>query len=690
MLLRTPILLALYGASTILAEKATLIRDFNLEAIKSFSDDYFQKVILDGIIPGAVLSIVKGEEVIYSTGYGFSNITSGLQADPEKSLLQVGSISELFTTTAILQLIESGAIESLNATANTYLREPNDKRGFRISDPGYFSNVTIENLLTHTSGLDEKFSGSFGTADEIGLDVRERFTNFPVRMRDVDTLSSYSYYNMAALGYIVSRLTHTPFPEYMKENVLSPLGMKSSTFTGFNRTDEQVQQLVQLGHHFANGYEKHAKEGVKFEPSDDLYMALLPTGGLFTTASDMSRFMMAQLNEGISQEGNRVLQKQSVEQMQAQHYSSHPLLDGVCYGYFETKYENGIRMISHAGDLFGQTSQISLFPDEKLGIFLWYNSNNLSVRKGYVERFLSHFYGVGELSSLAEYDTEYILNSEPWDSRSSQYTGVYRPTRVPVGNYEKIISIFLEATVTAGHEHDLKVKLSKDLSIYFGTSTLQLREIGKDMFEIINPSPELKSKRYVFFETISNGFFMHTGVFDVPIPFKRSKFYESANFQMYVYIVCVACFVVEVGYYSYSFLRNSGVNPDSKVDVTKPEDDAKEKLKEDAKEKAEDDVKVKKETEAEAEDELELSPQDRQFKQLPHFAGIISILQLIFLGILYNLSRTVSWKSIITQSRLPHGIRSYFILPIITQVLVLSTYLDCTSGGTHSQNIEIN
>ncbi|ORX88430.1 beta-lactamase/transpeptidase-like protein, partial [Basidiobolus meristosporus CBS 931.73] len=515
-MLLPPILISLCGIAALHATKVAPLREITTEEIKSFSDDYFHKVILDGKIPGAVLSVVKGDEVIYSAGYGFSDLSSGIQADPEKTLLQAGLVSELFTTTAVLQLLEAGIIENLNDTANNYLREPTDRKGFRIADMDFFTNVTIEHLLTHTSGLDEKFSGTFGRAEEIDVDVRSRFAKFPERVRDVDVLSSYSYYNMAALGYMVSRLTGTPFPEYMKDNVLSPLAMKSSTFTGYNRTDELVERLISSGSHFATGYEQNAEGGVSFSPSEELYMALLPTGGLFTTAADMGRFMVSQLNGGVSKEGKRALQEQNVEKMLSQQRTSHALLDGVCYGYFETKYENGVRMISHVGDMFGQTSQIALFPEENLGIFLWHNSNSLAIRRGYIERLLAHFYGIGELSSLDDYDAEFFINSEPWKSRSEDYEGAYRPVRVPKGNYEKVISVFLEATIKAGHEHDLTLSLSKDLSIYFGTSTIQLREIGRNMFKIINPSPELKSKRYVYFEETLNGYLMHTGVFDVP------------------------------------------------------------------------------------------------------------------------------------------------------------------------------
>ncbi|MFQ5892280.1 MAG: serine hydrolase domain-containing protein [Candidatus Methanofastidiosia archaeon] len=102
-------------------------------------------------IPGAVFILVKDGEIFFAKGYGFANLEKKTPVIPDKTLFRVGSVSKLFTTTAIMQLYEKEML-NLDDDVNKYLRN------FQLED-NYPQSVTIANLLTHTGGFDERLTG---------------------------------------------------------------------------------------------------------------------------------------------------------------------------------------------------------------------------------------------------------------------------------------------------------------------------------------------------------------------------------------------------------------------------------------------------------------------------------------------------------------------------------------------------
>jgi CubicO group peptidase (beta-lactamase class C family) len=101
--------------------------------------------------PGAAFVLVKDGEIVLSKGYGYANIEDGTEVDPETTVFRVGSISKLFTATAIMQLHERGQI-NLEDDVNKHLTL------FKI-EQNYDKPVTIANLLTHTGGFNDHFIG---------------------------------------------------------------------------------------------------------------------------------------------------------------------------------------------------------------------------------------------------------------------------------------------------------------------------------------------------------------------------------------------------------------------------------------------------------------------------------------------------------------------------------------------------
>jgi len=114
--------------------------------VDAWLDGYMPYAIARGDIAGAVVVVVKDGQVLTERGYGFSDVEKRTPVSPETTLFRPGSISKLFTWTAVMQLVEQGKID-LDADINTYL-------DFKIP-PRNGKPITMRNIMTHTSGFEE-------------------------------------------------------------------------------------------------------------------------------------------------------------------------------------------------------------------------------------------------------------------------------------------------------------------------------------------------------------------------------------------------------------------------------------------------------------------------------------------------------------------------------------------------------
>jgi CubicO group peptidase (beta-lactamase class C family) len=306
-------------------------------------------------LPGAVVVVVQGGEVVHLRGYGYSDVEAGRRFDAEASVFRTASVSKLFTATAVMQLVEQGRID-LDADVNRYL-------DFRVPD-SYPEPITMRHLLTHTAGFDERLLGSFASRrrPEEVLTNRQFLTSPDAapRVRPPGQVISYSNYGMALAGYVVERLSGKTFEQYVDDHIHTPLGMTRSTFADpppTRLTPDRVRAYV-----FHGG--RHEALPITYENAG-------PAGSQFSTGADIARFMLANLNGG-ELEGVRVLGSEAVRQLHAQAFTHHASLPGWTLGFTEY-HHRGRRMIGHSGDLPGYHNQLTLAPDEGLGVFVHFN-----------------------------------------------------------------------------------------------------------------------------------------------------------------------------------------------------------------------------------------------------------------------------------------------------------------------------
>ncbi len=331
---------------------------------------------LDGLMPfalqrdeiaGAVAVIVKDGQVLTQRGFGYADVAAYKPVDPSSTLFRIGSISKLFTWTAIMQLVEQGRID-LDGDVNRYI-------DFKI--PAYQGKpVTIRNLMTHTPGFEELLKdGIRFTGDVPALgDFLKRW--IPQRVFAPGTTPAYSNYGAALAGYVVERVSGEPFDAYIERHIFEPLGMLHSTFR---------QPLpASLAPFMSKGYEVSSGAAKPFE-----LIAVPPAGSASMSGADVAKFMIAQLASG-----NRLMRPETAQLMQAPIYVSVPGTDRMALGFYEQQI-NGLSAIGHGGDLNFFHSYLWLIPAKNVGLFVSFNSaghDNFRLRLSVFEQFADRYF----------------------------------------------------------------------------------------------------------------------------------------------------------------------------------------------------------------------------------------------------------------------------------------------------------
>lgn len=338
------------AVSTAAEQKAAALDRADLEA---WLDGFLPYAMERGDIAGAVVAVVKDGEVLLKKGYGYADVAAKRPMDPDVTLMRIGSVSKLFTWTAVMQLVEQGKID-LDQDINEYL-------DFRV--PAAFDRpVTMRQLMAHRGGFEEGLKSVLMTDPKLFISTEQYLKEYPrPRIFSPGEVPAYSNYGTALAGYIVQRLSGEPFDAYVERHIFAPLRMTRSTLS---------QPLpAQFAGEVSNGYMKGSEAALPFE-----LVVTAPAGSVSATAADMAKFMLAYLQQGRLGE-DQLLRAETVRQMQG---GENPFdvpagFDRMSYGFFDGS-RNGRRVVGHGGDTIVFHSDLNLLLDEGVGIFFSANS----------------------------------------------------------------------------------------------------------------------------------------------------------------------------------------------------------------------------------------------------------------------------------------------------------------------------
>jgi len=297
-------------------------------------------------IPGMAFALVDFNGIIYFKGFGTLDIREDTQQIDENTNFNLGSLSKVFTTIAIMQLQEKGLLRIEDPVVN-YLP------WFKTSDDLMSNQITIKHLLNHSSGLPSHLNvHEVKSVDrrEIKIQISDKLRNVMLVAKPGETFE-YTNMNTDLLQIIIEEVSNVPFTKYMDENIFKPLGMNR---TGYFTFDDQHLSNTAIGHRYHWGKIKPYKE--------ELVYATSSSAGLSSNVTDLAKFMMCLLNEGVTPMGNLIRSNSINEVFQANNY-------GMGYNWYI--YPQNMYM---EGGLPGFTSTMVLNSDKSFGLVLLSNS----------------------------------------------------------------------------------------------------------------------------------------------------------------------------------------------------------------------------------------------------------------------------------------------------------------------------
>jgi CubicO group peptidase (beta-lactamase class C family) len=298
-------------------------------------------------LPGVALGIVRGDEIMHLRGFGVAG-PSGAPVTPQTPFA-VASLTKSFTTLAIMQLVEAGKVE-WDAPVQRYLP------WFRVADADASARITLRQLATHTSGLTEAMENDPFFAHSLLEPAARRLATIPLA-HPPGTTFAYGNIAYSLLGLVVEAASGQPYDAYVREHILAPLDMQHSSMSGAHTRSHDG--AVTYRYWFGRPY--------PFESPDEGW--LLPAAGLYSSAEDMSRYLIAHLNGGrygqeqlVSPSGIAQLHQPAVDTGFGQSYG---------LGWFSGSGDSPA--VWHAG---AASSTMMLFPDQQWGFVVLTNGDN--------------------------------------------------------------------------------------------------------------------------------------------------------------------------------------------------------------------------------------------------------------------------------------------------------------------------
>jgi CubicO group peptidase (beta-lactamase class C family) len=414
---------------------ATALTSSDLEA---WLGGYMPYALKRGGIPGAAVVVVKGGTVLFEKGYGLADVAAVKPFNPKTTLVRVGSISKLFTWTAVMQLVAAGKL-NLDSNVNNYLDFKIPKRHGKA--------VTLRNLMTHSAGFEEFVRGiavvRAGDLVPLGDALRR---GIPARVYDPGTTPGYSNYGAALAGYIVERVSHERYEDYVARHILTPLRMDHSTM--------QQPLPASMRPFMAKGYIDSNSPAAEFE-----LVQWRPAGALTTTADDMAQFMIAHLQDG-RYGTTQILDAHTAWLMHTSALSILQPLNRMLLGFYEENI-NGRTVIGHSGDTVYFHAALSLFLHEDVGIFVVFNSPGRDSATATIEESLfnsfSDRYLPGVNPSPEVPDTQARRDAE-------LFQGTYSSSRRSFSNYFAATDLLNQVTVTSNSDATISVSGLVDAS----------------------------------------------------------------------------------------------------------------------------------------------------------------------------------------------------------------------------------
>src|SRR5262245_10955156 len=297
-------------------------------------------------IPGLAIAIVDRDRIVWSKGFGVTDVAAPLPVT-DATVFSIQSVSKTYTTLGFLRARKRWRIGLDDRLVEHY-------PGFAMKsryDSSDLRKITFRQLLSHWAGLPHEaplgnnYDERYCTFDEHIASLKRSWTKAPAGSR-------YSYSNVGVdlAGYTLQLLSTKRFADYMKQEVLAPLGMQNSTFS-FDVATSSAS--------FARG-------NIEGKPAPIERIPMLPSGGMYSTATDLAKFIVFALGDG---------EKMLAEMGQIQYP-----VRGQTAGYglgLEIGEIDGSKLLQHGGSGYGYSTIQAWLPEYKAGVVVLANAGDI-------------------------------------------------------------------------------------------------------------------------------------------------------------------------------------------------------------------------------------------------------------------------------------------------------------------------
>jgi CubicO group peptidase (beta-lactamase class C family) len=416
--------------------------------------------IKDWKVPGAAVTIVKDQSVVYMKGFGVREMGKSDPVTPD-TLFDIGSCTKAFTSAAIAILVDEGKMK-WDGKVNEYIPF------FHLYDPLADEEVTIRDLLTHRTGVPSTdllwYVYPEASREELIRRLAYAHPNAGFRTK-------FQYQNMmyVAAGYAVGQVAHSTWDDFVRTRIFQPLGMNGSDTSSID---------AEKSSDHASPHEENPDGSVKVIPWHNIDNAG-PAGSINSSARDMAKWMTLQLNDGMY-DGKQLISKKNVREMQSPQMvidsegeiptvffpDSTQLSYGL--GWFVQQYR-GHQLVLHAGDIDGFSTMVVLIPEIHTAYFVVINLGS-SYRQVLSYQIADRLLGLPDAGwdahfkkLEADFKAEEKSQEASWESKKAPGTHPSRDLAAYVGTYTNSeygdAEIVSENQKLALHFHSIKTDL---------------------------------------------------------------------------------------------------------------------------------------------------------------------------------------------------------------------------------------
>lgn len=466
----------------------TTVHAQNIDRSKFIGDSlqlYINRALTNWRIPGAAVCIVKDGKIVLMKGYGIKELGLNNKVD-ENTLFMIGSNTKAFTATALAMLQDQKKL-SLDDKVNKYLPD------WHLDNRAASDMATITDLLCHRLGF-QTFQGDFTfyntdlTREQIMQKMSLVKAMYPFRTK-------WGYTNSAFVtaGQIIPKVTGKPWEVWLKENIFAPLGM-TNTLALSTEINKSLNKTA--AHTIVNGQ----LTAIPYATID----GLAPAGAISSSVNDLSKWVMALLNDGkvgkrqIIPEAaiNATRQPQDIMRS-VTHMNGEVNYELYGLGWMIQDYKNH-RLIMHDGGVNGYLTSVTLVPKDNLGIIILTNTDSNEFFEALRWEIMDAYFKQPYFDYSDKYLAVYKRNQEVQDARDKKLRDStllnLKPALSPLaynGKYNN--ELYGNMTVTSGMNNDLEMRFEHHPKMY-----AHLQPLGGNRFYVTFSDPTLGKGVFTF------------------------------------------------------------------------------------------------------------------------------------------------------------------------------------------------